>query len=238
MSGGAAQESESGAVLLDLAPLLESVLTRTELSEEDVIRACDQAKQLGIAAVIVRPSDVDTVARRLQGSSVMLGAVVDSPHGYSTTAAKTYAASDLLRRGVRQIDTVMNTGKLISRQFQFLEMELLQMAESCHESGAVLAVDLESEHLNEELKILACRIARRAGADSIGTSRLEDIPLLASHSRDRLKIKSCAPGADLDQVLAFRDAGCARVQVSDPAAILEAWQALQIPSPESSATSH
>jgi deoxyribose-phosphate aldolase len=229
---------ESVATPLDLAPLLECALIRTEFSEDDVVRGCQEARQLGVAAVVVRPSDVDSVARQLQGSPVVLGALVDGPHGYSTTAAKVYAAQDLLRRGVRQIDTVMNTGKLISRQFQFLEMELLQMAESCHQSGAVLAVNLEGEHLNEELNILACRIARRAGVDYIGASRLEDVPLLASNSRDRLKIKCHALALDLDQVLALHAAGCTRIRVSAPASILAAWKAQHAASPQPPAPSH
>jgi len=229
---------ESVAAPPDLAPLLESALIRTELSEEDVVRGCQEARQLGVAAVVLRPSDVDSVARQLKDSPIVLGALVDSPHGYSTTPAKIYATQDLLRRGVRQIDTVMNTGKLISRQFQFLEMELLQMADACHQSGAVLAVNLEGEYLNEELDLVACRIARRAGADYIGASRLEDVPLLVTNSRDRLKIKCHALSVDLEQVLALRNAGCARIRVSAPDSILTAWKAQQSPANQPPAASH
>jgi len=207
------------------------------LSEEDVSRGCNAAKKYGVATVVIRPSDVDLVARWLPGSALNLSAITGTPHGYSTTAAKLYEARDLLRRGVHQLDTVMNTGKLLSRQFQYLETELQQMADSCHQSGAVLAVNIESEFLNEELKILACRIARRAGVDYIGTNDLADVPFLRTHSRDRLKIKSCAPMPDLATALAFRDAGCARIQMTDPAPVLEAWKA-QVAATAAPATNH
>jgi deoxyribose-phosphate aldolase len=209
----------------DLAGLIDYALTRSELSEADVARGCELAKQQGVASVMVRPSDIDLAARWMAGSAVRLGTLVDSPHGYSTTAAKTYAARDLLRRGVQEIDTVMNTGKLKSRQFQYLETELLQMADACHQSGALLKVNLESEFLTEELNIIACRIARRAGADYIGTNKLEDIALLLSHSRDRLKIKCHAQIADLGAALTFRESGCARIEIPEPAPVLEAWRA-------------
>jgi deoxyribose-phosphate aldolase len=215
---------EPSPTYADLAGLIEYVVTRTELTETDVSRACDLAKQHGVASVMVRASDVDLVARWMTGSGVRLGTLVDSPHGYSTTAAKTYAARDLLRRGVQEIDTVMNTGKLISRQFQYLETELLQIADACHQSAAVLKVNLESEFLTEELNIVACRIARRAGADYIGTNKLEDVAILLSHSRDRLKIKCHAPIADLESALAFRDAGCGRIEIAEPVAVLAAWR--------------
>ncbi len=174
--------------------------------------------------MIVRPSDVDLAARWMSGSPVRLGTLADSPHGHSTTAAKTYAARDLLRRGVQEIDTVMNTGKLVSRQFQYLETELLQMADACHQSGAVLKVNLESEFLNEELNIIACRIARRAGADYIGTNKLADVAVLLAHSRDRLKIKCYAVIPGLEVALAFRDAGCSRIELAEPGPILDAWK--------------
>jgi deoxyribose-phosphate aldolase len=209
----------------DLAGLIDYALTRSELPEADVARGCELAKQQGVASVLVRPSDVDLAARWMAGSAVRLGTLVDSPHGYSTTAAKTYAARDLLRRGVQEIDTVMNTGKLVSRQFQYLETELLQMADACHQSGALLKVNLESEFLTEELNIVACRIARRAGADYIGTTKLEDVALLLSHSRDRLKIKCHAAVAGLDAALAFREVGCGRIEIGEPIPILEAWKA-------------
>ncbi len=206
----------------DLAGLLEYNLTRPDLTEESVARACETAKQHAVASVIVRPSDVDSVSRLISGSSVRLGTLAGAEHGFATTAAKTYDTRDLLRRGAREIDTVMNTGKLLSRQFQYLETELLQMADSCHQSGALLKVNLESEYLNEELNILACRIARRAGADYIGTDKLADVPLLIANSRERLKIKCCTRALDLETVLAFRGAGCTRIEVADPAAILAA----------------
>jgi deoxyribose-phosphate aldolase len=216
---------ESVSTYADFAGLIDYALTHPELSEADVASGCELAKQHGVVSVIVRPSDVDLAARWVAGSGVRLGSLADSPHGFSTTAAKTYAARDLLRRGVQEIDTVMNTGKLISRQFQYLETELLQIADACHQSSALLKVNLESEFLTEELNIIACRIARRAGADYIGTNKLEDVALLQSHSRDRLKIKCHAPIADLDAARAFRDAGCVRIELRDPVAILEAWKA-------------
>jgi deoxyribose-phosphate aldolase len=209
----------------DLASLIEYALVEPQLSEENVSRGFNTAKQYGVAAVVIRPSDIDLVARWVPGSALRLGSTAGTPHGYSTTAAKLYEARDLLRRGVHELDTVMNTGKLISRQFQYLETELQQMADSCHQSGATLTVNLESEFLNEELKILACRVARRAGADYIGTNSLTDVPFLLSHSRERLKIKSCGQIRDLAATLAFRDAGCSRIQMTNPTSVLENWKA-------------
>jgi deoxyribose-phosphate aldolase len=209
----------------DLSRLFEQTLLAPQLSETDVAAGCELAKRSGLAAVIVRPSDLDLVTNWLRGSSVVLGTIVDVPHGHSSTAAKLFAARDALRRGAKEIDTVMNTGKLISRQFQYLETELLQMADACHASGAILKISLETEHLSEELKIVACRVAKRVGADFLGASTLADLAILKSHSRNRLKLKATAEPDSLDQAVAYRDAGCERMTSTQPASILEAWKA-------------
>ncbi|MGI8744635.1 MAG: deoxyribose-phosphate aldolase [Bryobacteraceae bacterium] len=208
----------------DLAQMMEQSLVAPELSESDVAAGCELAKQYGIAAVLVRPSDLDLVVNWLRGSQVVLGAVIDAPYGYSTTAAKLFAARDALRRGAKEIDTVMNTGKLVSRQFQYLETELLQMADACHGSGALLKVALESERLNEELKIVACRIAKRTGADYLASSTMEDVALLKSYAREKVKL-ACTLNLDsLDTALGFREAGCSRLQSANPGSVLKAWK--------------
>lgn len=209
----------------DLSKVLELSLLAPELSESDVATGCEQAKRYDVATVLVRPCDVDLVARWVGGSPLALCACVDGPFGYSTTTAKVFAARDVLRRGAQEVETVMNTGKLISRQFQYLETELVQMADACHASGAILKVTLESAHLNEELKIVACRIAKRAGADYLAAHTLEDIALLKNHSRDRLKLKAAGAVESLQAAWEFRAAGCARMLAIQLGPILDAWKA-------------
>jgi deoxyribose-phosphate aldolase len=209
----------------DLASLTEYLLTRTDLSESDIAEGCEAAKRVGAACVVVRPSDLDLAARWIAGSRVTLGTIIDTPYGYSTTAVKIYATSDALRRGAREIDTTLNTSKMISRQFQYLESEILQVAEACHRAGALLKVGLESAHLNDELKIVACRIAKRAGADFIASPEAADIPLLREYSRGALRIKASDVGGDFSAALALREAGCARIASAHAPALLESWKA-------------
>ncbi len=208
----------------DLACLLEHSLLRPELTETDVAKGCELARTYGIAAVLVRPSDVDLAINWMKGSSVILSTIADWPHGSSSTSVKTYAVRDMLRRGAKEIDTVMNTGKLVSRQFPYLEMELVQMADACHQAGAVLKVALQNEFLDHELKIVACRIIKRAGADYLASASLADFPLLTEYLRDRAKLKASGPVESLEEALCLRDAGCRRIATEHTAAILDAWK--------------
>lgn len=206
----------------DLSKIMELPFAAPEFTEEQIRNGCELAKRYGLATVTVRPSDID-LAERWTGSSIVLGAVIDWPNGYSTTAVKQYAVRDALRRGAREITVTMNTSKLVSRQFQYLEMELLQIVEACHEVHALATVNLQSEHLNDEHKIIACRVAKRAGTDFMATASPADLPLLREHARDRIQIK-LRDAASLDAVLEAYAAGCSRIESPAAIEILDAWK--------------
>ena len=221
----------------DIAQMIEHEVLHPELSEEDVRAGCEIARQYRIASVVVRPSDVDLAAGWMQGSGVTVSSIVSFPHGWSTTSAKLYEARDLLRRGVKGIDTVLNLGKIVSRQFQYVEMELQQMAQACHEAGAILTVTFENAYLAEDLKTIACRISKRAEADYARTSTpfsstsysLDDISLMHRLCGERVRVKAGSGIETLSDVLAVRSAGCSRVVTAATVAILEALKKELVP---------
>lgn len=206
----------------DLSRMMELPLLTPELTEEQIRGGCELARHYGVGTVTVRPSDID-LAARWTGPPVVLAAATDWPHGYSTTAVKQYAARDALRRGAKEITVTINTGKLISRQFQYLEMELLQIVEACHEVHALLTVNLETQHLNEEHKIVACRISKRVGADFLATTGPSDIPLLRTHARERIEVK-LRDTQTLEFALEAVAAGCTRIESPHAVDILKAWK--------------
>lgn len=212
--------------------MIEHPVLRPELSEEEVQTGCEIARQYRIATVTVRPADADLAVEWMKGSGVAVGSVVGYPHGSSTTSVKLYETRDLLRRGVTEIDTVINLGKLISRQFQYVEMELQQMAAACHEGGAILKVAFENGYLTEDLKTIACKIVKRADVDYARTSTpfgplpysLADIALMKRLLGDRAKIKASGGVRTIGDVLELREAGCTRVGTIATVAILEDWK--------------
>jgi deoxyribose-phosphate aldolase len=133
-----------------------------------------------------------------------------------------------LRRGAKEIVVTMNTGKLVSRQFQYLEMELVQIADACHETRALLTVNLESEYLTDEHKIVACRIGKRTGVDFLATPNLADIAILRNHSRDKIQLKYRAADS-LEAALEAFAAGCTRIESSNAEQVMEAWKARLVP---------
>jgi deoxyribose-phosphate aldolase len=216
----------------DLATMIDHSLLRPELTEEQVEQGCRVARDYGVASVTVRPADVDLAAQWMKGSRVAVGSVVGFPHGASTTAVKLYEARDLLRRGVREIDMVMNIGKLVSRRFQYVETELGQMTAACHDSGAILKVIFENAYLTDELKIIACKISTRAQVDFVKTSTgfaatgctLEDLRLMRAHCPPGIKVKAAGGVRTLEKAIAVYEAGCDRFGATATVTILEDWK--------------
>jgi deoxyribose-phosphate aldolase len=222
-----------------LAQLIDHPLVEPELTDEQVIEGLELARRYHIASASVRPCDIDLAVRTLQGGSVRAGAVCGFPHGSQNTASKLYEARDLLRRGAREIDMVMAISKLLSREFQHVQMELLQMSELCHKEGALLKVILENAYLTDELKIIACRCAERAEVDFVTTSTgfaptgytLGDIALMRRHLPEEIGVEAAGGIRTLDQALEVYQAGCTRISTTSTAAILDEWQARLAPPP-------
>jgi deoxyribose-phosphate aldolase len=217
----------------ELAQAVDLPLLRPELSDQDVADGIGVALEYGLAAVVVRPSDVDEAVRMTEGSGVATASVAGFPHGSSATAVKLYEIRDLLRRGAREVELSANLGKLISRQFQYVEMEIYQAAKACHEHGATLKVILEMNSLAEDLKVIALKICRRAEADFVrsssgfagGVARPEDLVLMKRVLKDFCRVKASGGVYSLDSALDFWALGADRIGSSAAATILAEWRA-------------
>jgi deoxyribose-phosphate aldolase len=217
----------------DFARLIDHSLLRPELTDDQVVEGIELAKRYRVASVTVRPCDIDLAVRTLQGSSVKPGTVVGFPHGSQSTAVKLYEARDLLRRGAREIDMVIAISKLVSREFQYVQMELSQMSEACHKEGALLKVIFENAYLTEELKIIACRCAERAEVDFVKTSTgfaptgytLDDVVLMRQHVPEEIGVKAAGGLRSVERILEAYHAGCTRIGATQTAAILDDWKA-------------
>jgi deoxyribose-phosphate aldolase len=215
-----------------LAKMIDHSLVRPELTDEQVVAGCELAKRYQVASVSVRPCDVDLAVRLLGGSGVAVGSLAGFPHGSTTTAVKLYEIRDVLRRGAKEVDMVLNISRLLSRQFQYVEMELVQAAEECHKQGALLKVIFENAYLTDELKIVACRISARAEVDFVKTSTafaptgytIEDLKLMRAHTPPRVGVKAAGGVSTLEKALEVYQAGCSRFGATATASILDAWK--------------
>jgi deoxyribose-phosphate aldolase len=193
-----------------------------------VAEGCALGARLGVASVTVRPCDIDIAVR----SGARVGSVSGFPHGTENTGTKLYEGRDLLRRGAKEIDMVLNASKLLARQFQHVETEILQMSESCHKEGAILKVILENAYLTDELRIIACRICSRVEAHFVATAtgfgpsgyNAADAKVMRAHLPEDIGVKAAGGIETLDAVLEAYELGCTRIGTSNTAQILTDWK--------------
>jgi deoxyribose-phosphate aldolase len=207
--------------------VLDYNLLRPEWTEGQVIDACEKAARLGVQCAMVRPCDVDAAVR----TGARIGSVCGWPYGDQTTGVKLYEARDLLRRGAKEIDFVLNPSRLLSRQFQYIETELLQAVEACHKEKAVIKIVFPQGVLNYEAKLVGARICSRVGPDFAVISSEADVPALRPHFAEDigLKFSHVASREDLERLQA---AGCTRFGCDD----LEPLQPPPPPPPSAPAT--
>lgn len=212
----------------EIAATIDHTFLKPDGTDDQLLEAIDLALEHRVGVLLVRPTDVEVAVRQLAGSGVDVVSVVAYPHGATTTASKLYETRDLLRRGCREIEAVIHLGRLASRQFQYIENELLQMAEACHESGGKLRVMLEASLLSAEQKLVACKIAKRSSVDCLTTSTgsamlgstMDDVRLLVRKCRPYVQVKMGQGIENLDQLLEVRAMGVARVGTTRTATIL------------------
>ncbi len=212
--------------------MIDHSLLRPELQDPQILEGCRIAREYKVATVTVRPCDVDTAVRAMEGSGIGVSTVAGFPHGSATTATKLYEVGDLLRRGACEVDMVLNIGRLVSRQFNYVETELAQAAALCHEKSALLKVIFENAYLTDELKIVACRIATNTGVDFVKTSTgfaptgatIEDLKLMRAHSGPNVRIKAAGGVRTLEGALEVYKVGCSRIGATATIAILDAWK--------------
>jgi deoxyribose-phosphate aldolase len=154
----------------DLAHYIDHTLLDPAATRADIDLLCAEAKQYGFAAVCLNPAWVRRAYENLAGSDVAVASVIGFPLGAATTEVKVLETRRALRDGAREIDMVINVGRLKSGMHEWVGDEIRKIAEVCHAAGAITKVIIETSLLTDEEKVVACRLAKEAGADMVKTS--------------------------------------------------------------------
>jgi deoxyribose-phosphate aldolase len=224
----------------ELAKMIDHSILNPTHTDADLEKQCAIAKKYNVASVCVKPYAVRQALVLLKGSSVLVGCVIGFPHGNSSTDVKVFETEQACNDGAREIDMVINIGKALGGDWDYVEHEIREVTQACHRNGAIVKVIFETDYVTkDEDKIHLCEICTRAGADFVKTSTgygyvkqangdfnykgatIHDIELMRKHSGPKVHVK-CAGGVrTLDDLIKMRTAGASRSGATATEAMLE-----------------
>jgi deoxyribose-phosphate aldolase len=210
----------------DLAPYIDHTLLKPEARAEDVVRLAEEARQYGFATVCVNSAHVATAARVLAGATAVPIAVVGFPLGASLPAAKAFEAREAIRAGAREIDMVLNVGALKAHDYARVHQDIAAVVDASR--PVPVKVILETALLTDEEKVLACALAKAAGAAFVKTSTgfgpggatAEDVALMRRVVGEDVGVKASGGIRSAEDALKMLRAGANRLGASASVAIV------------------
>ena len=215
-----------------LAALIDHTFLKAAGSTDAVEVLCAEAQEYGFACAMVNPAEVAKAAALLDGSGVRVGTVVGFPLGQNTVRTKCAEAIEMVEAGALDIDYVLNIRDLRSKPSeQILEdLMLLNLASKKICDDVVTKLIIECCYLTDDEKVLACRLAKKAGFDFVKTSTgfgsggatPEDVALMRKTVGKTMGVKAAGGIRSLEDAMKMIDAGANRIGCSAGVSIMEA----------------
>jgi deoxyribose-phosphate aldolase len=212
-----------------VARLIDHTILKPEATKDEVLKVCAEALKFGFASVCVNGYWVPLVAGELRGSPVKVCTVVGFPLGAMSTAAKVAETLGAIKDGASEIDMVINIGALRGGDKDAVEADIKAVVAASHAHGAIVKVILETALLDDDQKMLACRLSQKAGADFVKTSTgfsksgatAADIALMRGVVGPSMGVKASGGVRTLADLRAMVAAGASRVGASASVAIVQ-----------------
>ena len=132
-----------------LAKMIDHSLLHPTMTDQELEDGCKLAAQYGVASVCIKPYAVKRAAELLRGTGVLVGAVIGFPHGNSTTESKRYETELACEDGAVEIDMVINLGKALSGDWDYVERDVKAVCDEAHRRGAKVKVIFENDYLTQ-----------------------------------------------------------------------------------------
>jgi deoxyribose-phosphate aldolase len=219
----------SAPTYAEIAKMIDHSLLQPNLTDAELEQGCRLAREYDVASVCIKPYAVALAVRILTGSTVVVGTTVGFPHGGHTTRIKVAEAEQAMADGARELDMVVNIGKVLSRDWRFVTEDIRAVVAAAHQRSALLKVIFENSMLEDAHKEELCRICSEVGADFVKTSTGygasgatdDDLRLMRRCSPPHVQVKAAGGVRTYERLLAMRALGVTRVGATATKAILD-----------------
>lgn len=224
----------------ELAKMIDHSILHPTMTDEDLKRECAVAVKYDVASVCVKPYAVKQAVEYLKDSDVLVGCVIGFPAGNSAIEVKVFETEVACNDGAVEIDMVINIGKALGGDWDYIGKEISAVTNACHKNSAIVKVIFETDFVTKETDIIKlCQICTKAGADYVKTSSgygfvkqasgdynykgatISVLKLMKENIGPKVKLKAAGGVRNLDQLLAVQEAGCSRCGATATAAMIE-----------------
>ena len=226
---------------VEIAKMIDHSLLHPTMDDQTLIEGIELAKKYKVASVCIKPYAVKLAADMLEGSDVMVCSVIGFPHGNSRVDVKVFETERAIDDGAVEIDMVVNAGKVLSEDWDYVRNEIGAIVAVTKKYGAALKVIFENDFLPEvKHKIRLCEICSELKVDFVKTSTgygfvkqkdgsynykgatQDDLVLMRKHSDPGVEVKAAGGVRTLEDTLKVRELGVSRIGATATAAIIEA----------------
>src|SRR3954464_10329136 len=138
--------------LAELAKMFDHSLLQPTFTDAEMEKGILLARELNVASVCIKPYGVKLTAKLLAGSTVVASTVIGFPHGGHVTKAKVYESELAMDDGATELDMVVNVGKVLSGEWNFVADDVAAVVRAAHARGAKVKVIFENALLKDEHK--------------------------------------------------------------------------------------
>ena len=224
---------------LEIAKMIDHSLLHPTMDDQTLREGIELAKKYHVASVCIKPYAVKMAAGMLQGSDVMVSTVIGFPHGNSRVDVKVLEAERAIDDGAEEIDMVVNTGKVLSEDWDYVTNEIGSIVAVTKKHGAALKVIFENDFLSNDLhKIKLCEICSKLKVEFVKTSTgygfvkqsdgsynykgatEDDLILMRRYSDKSVEVKAAGGVRTLEDTLKVRKLGVTRIGATATEAII------------------
>jgi deoxyribose-phosphate aldolase len=217
----------------ELAKMIDHSLLQPTLTDTDMAEGCKLALEYNVASVCIKPYAVPLANKLLGGSTVVVSTVIGFPHGGHVTAIKVAEAQRAMDDGATELDMVINIGKALSKDWNYVKEDVQAVVEAAHKRNAKVKVIFENCFLPNEHKEKLCTICGEVRADWVKTSTgygstgatIDDLKLMRRCSPPHVQIKAAGGVRSYETLLAVREIGVSRVGATATKTILDECKA-------------
>lgn len=203
-----------------LASHIDHTALKAGTTEAQIRTLCEEAVTHNFASVCVNPTWVSLCWRMLDGTDVKVCTVIGFPLGANLSQVKATEATCADVEGADEFDMVINIGALKDSNHDLVLYDVQLVREAAPDK--VLKVIIETDLLTDEEKVIACELAKKAGADFVKTSTgfltggatVEDVALMRQTVGPDMGVKASGGIRNAETAKAMIEAGATRLGCS------------------------